>query len=288
MKKIFVIIALFSCLYFSSVLYSQFMYDIYTPKGKPVTTFNELQEYSDGKRKDADIEYSSDYPEAQMIILYPAKYSNESYSSTAMFNCHGYAWLRVERGIDRWIDRPEEYKYWQDGTIVNGTYQNDGSYIQVPNETYPGKVSWIDNVVNKVNIGNHSAITTSVPGVVISKWGGGPFMKHKIDYSPYGGKNVMPNVKYYIKNCGGSETLQNTLPSANILKNFITFQNATMNNGVTVRATACNDIIVNSLTVNSGAALELDADGSIKINSSASGFKIMPGASLKIWQKKLY
>lgn len=44
--------------------------------------------------------------------------------------------------------------------------------------------------------GDHSAITTSQSGWVISKWADMPFMKHRIEDSPYGSSNL----KYYVKN----------------------------------------------------------------------------------------
>jgi hypothetical protein len=46
----------------------------------------------------------------------------------------------------------------------------DGSYTQVSQQIYPGKVSWASE--------NHSAVTTSQQGVFISKWGECPLMQH--------------------------------------------------------------------------------------------------------------
>ncbi|WP_139785077.1 hypothetical protein [Parabacteroides sp. Marseille-P3160] len=72
------------------------MYDIYTPKGSPVVTFL-MCESSSERRQALDNYYAQSYPNATQIITY------DGFSSTRKFNCHGYAWLRVEQGIDRWL-----------------------------------------------------------------------------------------------------------------------------------------------------------------------------------------
>ncbi|GHU59070.1 hypothetical protein FACS189411_15470 [Bacteroidia bacterium] len=68
-------------------------------------------------REAFDNTYSSNYPLAEKIVTY------NSLSSTRKFNCHGYAWLRVETGIDRWIG----YSV----TTEEDIYMTDGSYTQV-------------------------------------------------------------------------------------------------------------------------------------------------------------
>jgi hypothetical protein len=72
------------------------MYDIYTPVGSPVATWATC-ESSLQTRQAFDDQYTQSYPNTQKIITY------DNLSSTRKFNCHGYAWLRVEQGIDRWI-----------------------------------------------------------------------------------------------------------------------------------------------------------------------------------------
>jgi hypothetical protein len=101
------------------------------------------------------------------------------------YNCHGYALHMMSpdnsysSGDMVWIGKdsvPEgEDPYW-----------NDGSYIQVTQETHPAKVSWVSV--------DHSAITTDQSGWVISKWGSGPRVKHKWDKSINGGGTI----KYYV------------------------------------------------------------------------------------------
>jgi len=123
-----------------------------------------------------DAYYAQTYPNAEQIPTY------DGYSSTRKFNCHGYAWLKVEQGIDRWIGTG----WAQDITDPEQIYMTDGSYTQVSQAAYPGKVSWAS--------GDHSAVTTNQQDIFISKWNEYPLMRHAWNYSPYG----TTNLKYYI------------------------------------------------------------------------------------------
>ena len=67
---------------------------------------------------------------------------------------------------------------------------SDGSYVQVSQATYPGKVFW-----GRESNGDHSAVTTSQQGILISKWNEWPLMQHAWNYSPFGTSNL----KYYVK-----------------------------------------------------------------------------------------
>ena len=152
------------------------MYDIYTPKGSPVVTFL-MCESSIEKRKSLDQYYAQRYPNAVQIKTY------DLCSSTRKFNCHGYAWLRVEQNTDRWIGTG-----WSDDVVdPEKIYISDSSYTEVSQETYPGKVFWAS--------GDHTAITTEQQGIFISKWNEWPLMKHAWNYSPFGSNNL----KYYQK-----------------------------------------------------------------------------------------
>ena len=72
------------------------MYDINTPAGNPVVTFL-MCESSLQTRQGFDATFAQTYPNAIQLNTY------DNCSATRKFNCHGYAWLRVEQGIDRWI-----------------------------------------------------------------------------------------------------------------------------------------------------------------------------------------
>ena len=94
-KVIFTLIINFMYLHFSFGQCNDVqMYDIYTPMGSLVNTWIRCEDDID-RRKAMDVYWSSRYPNAEMIIVY------NGVSSTKKFNCHGYAWLRVEQGIDR-------------------------------------------------------------------------------------------------------------------------------------------------------------------------------------------
>ena len=148
------------------------MYDIYTPNDSPVTTWL-MVEQNLGTRQAFDALFALNYPNAIQIKTY------DNCSSTRKFNCHGHAWLKTEGGPDRWIG----YSV----TTEEDIYMSDGSYTQVPAETYPGKVSW--------GSGDHSAVTTAQSGVFISKWNEWPLMQHASNYSPFGSSNL----KYFLR-----------------------------------------------------------------------------------------
>ena len=147
--------------------------NVQTPKGRTIIAYI-TPENTDSMRAYYDNYYALAYPNAIQIETYGG------YSSTRRFNCHGFAWHVSEGGSYRWIgmgspyDNDPEKGYWQ-----------DWSYIEVPNEVYPGKVNW--------SLGDHSAITTNQSGWFISKWNEYPLMKHAWNDSPYGSQGI----KYY-------------------------------------------------------------------------------------------
>ena len=241
MKKIiFASIINFVCLHLSFGQCSDVqMYDIYTPVGSYVKTYL-MCEAATSTREYYDDYYSSRYPNAEMIIVY------DLLSSTRKFNCHGYAWLRVEQGIDRWIG------YSKDNRDPD-VYMTDSSYIQVSSEIFPGKVFW-----DRPN--DHSAITTEQSGWFISKWNQYPLFRHKWNDSPYG-----TNFKYYVRNCSllGNETINCT--------------NRIINSYTPI--SSCGNINVQNVKVQNGAKLILDAAGEVNI---ISDFEVELGAEFEI------
>jgi hypothetical protein len=237
MKKVAIILMLnFMCIYVSWGQCDDVqMYDIYTPIGSSVATWITC-EASTVNRAANDDYYRFVYPSAEQIIVY------DNLSSTKKFNCHGYAWLRVEQGIDRWIG-------YYHGNTDPDIYMTDGSYTQVPSEAFPGKVFW-------PKASDHSAITTEQPGWFISKWGATILCRHRWDDQPYG----TANLKYYVKNC--------------ITINFID-QIVTANTTVT----SCGDINVQNVKVQNGAKLILDAAGEVTI---ISDFEVDLGSEFEI------
>lgn len=143
--------------------------DVLTPKGSNAQAWITAENSNYWRNY-----YDNIYATANRTYVY---YFGGSYSSSRRFNCHGYAWHMSEGGSPRWIG----YSQTSDEDI----YMSDGSYVQVCSETYPGKVSWAD--------GDHSAITTSTAGVVLSKWNQFPLMYHNINDNPFGS-----SYKYYV------------------------------------------------------------------------------------------
>ena len=240
MKKIiFALIINFVCLNFSFGQSDDVqMYDIYTPLGSSVKTYL-MYEAATSTREYYDDYYSSRYPNAEMIIVY------DGLSSTRKFNCHGYAWLRVEQGIDRWIGYD-----WSDMGTYPDVYITDGSYTQVSSETFPGKVFW------DRPYGDHTAITTEEPGWFISKWNQFPLFRHRWDDSPYG-----TAFKYYVKNCP---------PVVNLINQPVTTDTT---------VTSCGDINVQNVKVQNNAKLTLEAPGAVTINEP---FEVTSNSQLEV------
>ena len=197
------------------------MYDIYSPIGSAVVTFLMCEAHT-VNREFFDLCYSATYPNAEMIILY------DNLGSTRKFNCHGYAWLRVEKGIDRWIGTG----WTNDINEPEWVYVTDGSYYIVSQETYPGKVFWPND--------DHTAITTEQSGWFISKWNQYPLFRHRWDDSPYGA-----DFHYYVVNCSVTNNqivniIDKTITSGiDIIScGSVNAQNFTITNNATVNITA--------------------------------------------------
>jgi hypothetical protein len=214
------------------------MYDIQTPKGTIVATLLCCDSHP-SVRDSLDNHFKVAFPNAIQIPTY------DGYSSTSKFQCHGYAWIRVEQGTDRWLEPANV-----------GIYVSDGSYVQVFSETFPAKISW-------TNV-DHSGITTSDIGWVISKWYIGPLCWHRWDYSPYGTPDSPPTLKYYVRNCGNTGSL------------IINLENQTITTNQT--STACS-INVKNVTVSNNAKLILDAENEVNI---INDFEIQLGSELDI------
>lgn len=158
-------------------LQSQTIANIYTPACTPLYNCYYFSEYSSGYINDLNQAYIQAYPNAIFVG-----------NSSGTYNCHGYAWYVTEGGENVWIGAyagqgdPEE------------EFMNDGSYIEVSTESAAQKVSYRNS--------DHSAITTSTPGWLQSKWADGPIMKHRPGDCPFS----YSYLRYYtsIKNITGT------------------------------------------------------------------------------------
>ena len=91
------------------------------------------------------------------------------------YNCHGYAWHVSTGGSQIAIRQPTS------GGVDYYTYGSNPSYTQIAN-----------NNTAKLRVrytGDHSAVTTSVPNVFISKWGPSGLYRHNSNHVPNGTNN---------------------------------------------------------------------------------------------------
>ena len=276
MKKLFFLILTFIA--FSYCLIAQpgpndVRADVLTPKGSTVVAWI-LAEDSWKLRSDYDADYAFFYPNATQIKTY------DGLSSTKKFNCHGFAWLRSVEGIDRWIGTGWSAPH--DIPDPEMIYMTDGSYEKATGHVYPGKVFWGGYGED------HSAITTSHPDTVISKWKWWPLMKHHKDDNPFGPSS---NYLYYVKapiypthcencifepdkgelalDCGGPcPPCQDALNNKTINQNSLQSENYAFENISTS----------GNVVLNSGGEVFFMSGDHITLNS---GFKIESGTTFK-------
>ncbi len=91
-------------------------------------------------------------------------------STTAMYNCHSYAWYNQASNNTIWIYSPNQEIYWEDGSY----YEWTGGLFLGLKVNYTGC--------------DHSAIVYSLsPLKFISKWGNAGLYIHEPDDTPYSG-----------------------------------------------------------------------------------------------------
>ena len=133
---------------------------VYTPKGSAVSVITRA-EMSAAEIAGSNQYYKSKYPKATYVS-----------TATAKYNCHSYAWYSSSTSNPYWMNSPSKY-------------MSDGSYTRVQKISQASKVYYPDD--------NHSARVYDAEGnsinnaTVISKWGSGPVMIHKVHYGPYPG-----------------------------------------------------------------------------------------------------
>ncbi len=201
---------------FSFKLLSQTRSDVKTPNYSNVIACI-MPEDNDSWRYHLDTLNAGKFPNARFIYTYPSSGDPSiSYSSTRKFNCHGFAWYMSSNegsGLNepdsRWIGKDsgneDEHIYWE-----------DGSYTEIPNIEHPCVISY------DPSIADHSAISQSTSGKVVSKWADGPLMYHDWDDCPF--MDESPELIYYKRNCN------------RVLEN-ITISNDHSLNGCTVQLT---------------------------------------------------
>lgn len=143
---------------------------LYTPLGSLVPyAKDEIEEYTSDERANAN-KYALDRSTDAVIER----------DASLKYNCYAYAWHMTEGGSQVWLGVDNGYTnpaeiYWRDGSYYETTAANADKVMYVA--------------------GNHAAITTNTPGWVISKWGSGPLMRHRLINGPY----YATEFKYYKK-----------------------------------------------------------------------------------------
>lgn len=111
-------------------------------------------------------------------------------TSTMYYNCHGFAWHIIEGGNNVWIIGDNQSG---DNGLLPYIQGTNASYEEVASPVGATKIAYeIWNIENQFS---HSAIPTSHPDTVISKWGEGPLVKHHYADCEYYGS--LMTLKYY-------------------------------------------------------------------------------------------
>jgi hypothetical protein len=161
-------------------------------------------------------------------------------NATYEYNCHEFAWDRVETGGWGWMS----VGYMWD-------YIDDGSYILEENAARAEKVKWVWD--------GHSAILTTNDNIVISKWSQAWLVKHDILCCPY---STPPNPycsAYYYYSRWRRDVNNKTFPNGADVKmashgEFNISGNTIISNGAKVRFVSHGVMTFNSgFTVQNGA-----------------------------------
>lgn len=134
-----------------------------TPRGsKVVVQINDY--FGDRVANLMDIRTKKKYRKAEILA-----------SSDNRYNCHSYAWYQSDTENKYWLDCPN-------------AYVTDGSYVEALQPAVGDKVCWAAYEMEKPSFIEHSGIVDSINGkkiIIVSKWGQGPLVRHKVKYSPY-------------------------------------------------------------------------------------------------------
>jgi hypothetical protein len=183
---------------------------MYTPKNTPI---DEIAFILPNEYKNIADKYSNlDYDAFRQTTLLGSTLVEES---SAQYNCHGYSFEVSERQPRVWIGGtcPENIGL----TLVNKYYVADGSYVLFTGTgwPHPAKVLYERD---------HSGVTSTTTGYVISKWAYGPLVKHPANISfKYG-----TVTGYYVGNVGIKD-ISVSSPTPNACKDNISTFNLVAN-----------------------------------------------------------
>jgi len=123
------------------------------------------------KADSIDNSYLAEYPGSILIG-----------SSSRKYNCHGYAWHKIEGGIDVWLEGRYDTSFYGFGLVpyFSGTYP---SYIEVESQAKATKIGY--ELMGAPDSFSHSALPANSLDTLISKFGDGPVLKHHYTDCPY-------------------------------------------------------------------------------------------------------
>lgn len=158
---------------------------IYTSKGTAVSALKLTGgELSSSEKNELKNEWLNNYNNR---IIFKGE-------ATSAYNCHAYAWYCSEGNSYVWINTPGDDAFW-----------NDGSFVQTTNTAGKDcKVSFLND--------DHSAVTSSRSGYLISKWGHDSLFEHSINDCPYNSSGL----RYYTY----PDPTYNTVPSKPLVQTF--------------------------------------------------------------------
>lgn len=155
---------------------------IYTPRGIAITAdFFIGVDFTTYEADSVDNDFLADYPNATLIG-----------SSSKKYNCHGYAWHRIEGGIDVWMSGLFDTTFYGYGLFP----YFDGirpSYKEINTLEEATKIGY--EISLQAGSFDHSALPSNSLDTVISKWGYGPIMKHHYADCPYWSSGM--NLRYF-------------------------------------------------------------------------------------------
>jgi len=147
-----------ACLLLQTASWAQTATTVYTPKGTAVSAIK-YPELTASEITKANNDAAAAFPYAQRLA-----------DASRQYNCHAYAWYIPSGPYNYyswvWINTPGDDTFWQ-----------DGSYIEICNESEAAKISYASD--------DHSAIRSATAGKYDSKWGQWPVMRHDPTDTPY-------------------------------------------------------------------------------------------------------
>lgn len=145
---------------------------IYTPSNIPIPAlYYTGDDFTYYEASGTDDDFLAEFPGAILLE-----------SSTKRYNCHGFAWSKIEGGLEVWLTGSYDSAVYHYG-LLPYFYGSNPSYIEIEDQTEATKIlyEWMPSPNNF----SHSAVASNNTDTVISKWAYGPLVKHHIQDQPW-------------------------------------------------------------------------------------------------------